>query len=50
MTTEVNALFEKIWQSYLAVTPSAKKVHELLSTNNGSDVINDHVAYRTFNP
>lgn len=49
MTTEVNALFEKIWQSYLAVTPSAKKVHELLSTNNGSDVINDHVAYRTFN-
>lgn len=47
MTTKVKALFEHIWQQYLTVTPSAKKIHELLG--NGHDIINDHVAYRTFN-
>lgn len=47
MTAQVTALFNKIWQQYLNVTPSAKKIHQLLG--NGNDVINDHVAYRTFN-
>ncbi|MEW6984552.1 DUF1338 domain-containing protein [Colwelliaceae bacterium 6471] len=47
MTTQVSALFDKIWQSYIEVTPSAGKVHQLLGS--GNDVINDHVAYRTFN-
>lgn len=47
MTTKVTALFDNIWQQYLTVTPSASKIHHLLG--NGHDVINDHVAYRTFN-
>jgi hypothetical protein len=47
MTTQVTELFDKIWQQYIAVTPSASKIHKLLG--NGEDVINDHVAYRTFN-
>eukprot|EP00487_Bulimina_marginata_P012773 TRINITY_DN926_c0_g1_i4.p1 TRINITY_DN926_c0_g1~~TRINITY_DN926_c0_g1_i4.p1 ORF type:complete len:153 (+),score=56.30 TRINITY_DN926_c0_g1_i4:36-494(+) len=47
MTTKVTALFDNIWQHYLTVTPSASKIHHLLG--NGHDVINDHVAYRTFN-
>jgi hypothetical protein len=47
MTAQVTALFDKIWQQYLTVTPSAKKIHHLLG--NGNDIINDHVAYRTFN-
>ncbi|GAA0822697.1 DUF1338 domain-containing protein [Colwellia asteriadis] len=47
MTTQVTALFDNIWQQYLQVTPSAEKIHALLG--NGADVINDHVAYRTFN-
>ena len=47
MTAKVTALFDNIWQQYLTVTPSAKKIHQLLG--NGADVINDHVAYRTFN-
>ena len=45
--TAVKNLFNNIWQNYLEVTPSAEKVHQLLST--GDDLINDHVAYRTFN-
>ncbi|TWX65165.1 DUF1338 domain-containing protein [Colwellia sp. C1TZA3] len=45
--TPVKNLFNNIWQNYLEVTPSADKLHQLLSTDN--DLINDHVAYRTFN-
>lgn len=47
MSVQVKQLFANIWQDYLSVTPSAEKVHALLG--NGNDVINDHVAYRTFN-
>jgi len=47
MTAQVTKLFNNIWQQYLAVTPSADNIHQLLG--NGNDVINDHVAYRTFN-
>ncbi len=47
MSNNVRALFDNIWQHYLKVTPSAKKVHQLLGA--GEDLINDHVAYRTFN-
>ncbi len=47
MSTQVNELFNNIWNNYLEVTPSAGKIHQLLRS--GHDVINDHVAYRTFN-
>ena len=43
---QVTDLFTNIWQNYIEVTPSAHKIHELLSS--GTDLINDHVAYRTF--
>jgi hypothetical protein len=44
---KVIELFENIWQNYIEVTPSAHKIHQLLGS--GTDLINDHVAYRTFN-
>ncbi len=47
MTAQVTQLFNNIWQQYIEVTPSADKIHQLLG--NGADIINDHVAYRTFN-
>jgi len=47
MTARVTALFDNIWQQYIDVTPSAKNIHQLLG--DGNDIINDHVAYRTFN-
>ncbi len=46
MTAPVTKLFNNIWLQYIAVTPSADKIHQLLG--DGKDVINDHVAYRTF--
>ncbi len=49
MHTDVNTLFENLWQNYLAVTPSAVKVHELLGSTQKDDIINDHIALRTFN-
>ena len=47
MTALVTKLFDNIWHQYIKVTPSAQSIHQLLG--NGNDVINDHVAYRTFN-
>ena len=47
MKKQVTQLFANIWQQYIAVTPSANKVHHLLGA--GDDLINDHVAYRTVN-
>ncbi len=47
MHTNLETLFNHIWQDYISVTPSANKVHKLLC--NGVELINDHVAFRTFN-
>lgn len=47
MQTTVENLFGNLWDNYLSVTPSAEKVHQLLETD--SKIINDHVAFRTFN-
>ena len=55
MHTNVNALFENLWQDYVAITPSAQKIHALLDTYEAkhsgtkAQIINDHIALRTFN-
>lgn len=49
MHTSATELFAQLWQNYLTVTPSALKIHQLLGKDNGKDVINDHIALRTFN-
>ncbi|MCW8109756.1 DUF1338 domain-containing protein [Alteromonas ponticola] len=50
MHTDINSLFDNMWQDYVAITPSAHKVHALLKDEeNGSEIVNDHVAFRTFN-
>ncbi|GAB3013168.1 DUF1338 domain-containing protein [Bowmanella dokdonensis] len=47
MHNNVETLFASLWQDYVAMTPSAQKVHQLLG--DGDELINDHVAFRTFN-
>jgi len=47
MHTDVNTLF--LWKNYLNVTPSADKIHDLLGSTQKDDIINDHIALRTFN-
>lgn len=42
------SIFKKLWIQYSTENPSAGKIHELFSKS-GRQVINDHVAFRTFN-
>lgn len=49
MHTQVKDLFDQLWTNYVEVTPSAKKIHEILGSSQQDDVMNDHIALRTFN-
>lgn len=49
MHTDRTALFEKLWQNYRNVTPSAAQIHQFLGAEEGHAIINDHIALRTFN-
>lgn len=49
MHTSVSDLFDGLWNDYLQITPSANKIHQLLAEKTGSnDIVNDHIALRTF--
>ncbi len=41
------AIFDKLWTLYSSQNPGSRRVHELLSAE-GETIINDHVAFRTF--
>lgn len=41
------AILQKLWKNYTEVSPSANKIHELLE-NQGDQIENDHIAFRTF--
>ena len=48
-TNEVTAqLLNRLWEAYLSRVPYARKYSELV-TQKGGDVVNDHIAFRTFN-
>ncbi len=41
-------LFERLWSDYLELTSDAKRIHQLFSER-GENILNDHIALRTFN-
>ena len=41
-------IFEKLWIEYIKTNPHAERVHDLFVAE-GEEVINDHIAFRTFN-
>ncbi len=41
------AIFERLWQDYIAQNPASKRVYDLL-TREGETIVNDHIAFRTF--
>lgn len=43
-----NRYMSTIWADYIQMTPQAQKIHNLF-TQTGENVINDHIALRTFN-
>lgn len=49
MHTDRHALFDKLWQHYREVTPSAAQIHKHLGAEEGHNIVNDHIALRTFN-
>jgi hypothetical protein len=49
MHSNFKDLFAALWQDYVQLTPSAQKIHALLGSGQQDDVINDHIALRTFN-
>ncbi|TNE94060.1 MAG: DUF1338 domain-containing protein [Gammaproteobacteria bacterium] len=49
MHTDWKNLFEELWNQYRTVTPSAEKIHQLLGESQGREIVNDHIALRTFN-
>ena len=40
--------FNSLWEQYISVTPQARKIQTLFSSR-GEIILNDHVAFRTFN-
>ncbi|MFU8785404.1 DUF1338 domain-containing protein [Aliidiomarina sp.] len=46
-TTAAYQFFDALWADYIKRTPSAAKVHNVLAE--GQTIVNDHVAFRTFN-
>ncbi|WP_421911164.1 DUF1338 domain-containing protein [Marinobacter sp.] len=49
MHTDRDTLFRHLWDNYCEVTPSAQDIHRLLDDTQGGDIVNDHIALRTFN-
>ena len=43
----LDEIFNRLWTDYTTQNPSAKKVYDLFSRE-GEDVLNDHIAFRTF--
>lgn len=41
-------IFQKLWNDYAAIAPSANKVKQLFLSHGESEVANDHIAFRTF--
>ena len=46
-SSSLDALFDRLWADYTAITPQAERIHDLL-TARGESVVNDHVALRTW--
>lgn len=49
MNQNIQPLLDAMWQDYLALTPDARPIHQLFADLNGGQVVNDHIALRTFN-
>jgi hypothetical protein len=45
---DLNQLFEKLWHDYTTQNPDAAKIYQSF-TDEGEQVVNDHIAFRTYN-
>jgi hypothetical protein len=47
MSLSIQEMFNQLWQQYIQINSQASKIHALLKER-GEEVINDHIALRTF--
>ncbi len=45
---ELDQIFNKLWQQYTNESPEALKIYNLFKARGEEDIVNDHVAFRTF--
>lgn len=45
----IDELFKMLWKEYTRICPDADPIRRLLSKQDGADIVNDHVAFRTYN-
>jgi hypothetical protein len=43
---DIKYIFDRLWKDYIDQNPSVKKIYDLF-INDGEDVVNDHIAFRT---
>lgn len=48
MNPSLNTFLQKMWTDYVNINPQAQKIYNLFSQT-GENIINDHIALRTFN-
>ncbi|MGS2718763.1 2-oxoadipate dioxygenase/decarboxylase family protein [Eionea flava] len=44
----IHTLLDEMWRDYLAFNPEVQRIHQLLADQNNGDIVNDHIALRTF--
>ncbi|EPC01438.1 hypothetical protein L861_05205 [Litchfieldella anticariensis FP35 = DSM 16096] len=44
---DIHTFFTRLWDDYIAMTPQASRIHDAFVTE-GETIVNDHVAFRTF--
>ncbi|MCE3268394.1 MAG: hypothetical protein K0R49_646 [Burkholderiales bacterium] len=44
---QLDDLLDKLWQQYVSESPDSGKIHDLLLST-GENIVNDHIAFRTF--
>ncbi|AXY41864.1 DUF1338 domain-containing protein [Halomonas sp. JS92-SW72] len=44
---DINRFFARLWDDYTAMTPQARQIHDAFVAE-GETIVNDHVAFRTF--
>lgn len=49
MAHDLERLFAALWNDYIRLAPDAQAIHQLFARENNGQVINDHIALRTFN-
>lgn len=48
MMKEAQRIFDRLWDDYTQQNPKAKEIHDLFAEKEGKPIVNDHIAFRTF--